>query len=105
MGRPRTQLQTLLESFIPSGSGGKVYFQPPNGTLMKYPAIVYKRDYRVTQHANNAAYLSTKRYQVTIIDRNPDSGIPELVAALPMCTFSRFFAVDNLNHDIYDLYF
>lgn len=105
MGRPRTHLQTLLESFIPSGSGGKVYFQPPNGTLMKYPAIVYKRDYRVTQSANNGAYLSTKRYQVTIIDRNPDSDIPEKVAALPMCAFSRFFAVDNLNHDIYDLYF
>lgn len=105
MGRPRSQLQTLLESFIPSGSGGKVYFQPPNGTVMRYPAIVYKRDYRATQSANNGPYLSTKRYQVTVIDGNPDSGIPEKVAALPMCAFSRFFAVDNLNHDIYDLYF
>lgn len=103
MGRSRTQLQSLLETFIPPT--GKVYFQPPNGTIMKYPAIVYKRDYRVTEFANNKAYHSTKRYQVTIIDRDPDSEIPEKIAALPMCTFSRFFAVDNLNHDIYDLYF
>lgn len=104
MGLPRLQLQTLLETFL-EGTTGKVYFQPPNGTKMKYPAIVYKRDYRVTEFANNQAYLSTKRYQVTIIDSDPDSGIVEKVAALPMCTFSRFFAVDNLNHDIYDLYF
>jgi hypothetical protein len=103
MGRPRSELQALLESFMPPG--GKVYFQPPNGTKMVYPAITYKRDYRLTQFANNKAYLSTKRYQVTVIDRNADSGIPEAVAALPLCTYSRFFAVDNLNHDIFDLYF
>jgi hypothetical protein len=46
-----------------------------------------------------------KRYQVTIIDRDPDSGIPEVVAGLPTSTFSRHFTVDNLNHDVYTLYF
>lgn len=99
----RLQLQTLLKDLV--GPTGFVYFQPPDGTQMKYPAIVYKRDYRETTFADNTPYQSTKRYQVTIIDRDPDSEIPDKVAALPMCTFSRHFAVDYLNHDIYDLYF
>lgn len=102
MGRSQSQLQSILEDLNPTG---KVYFQPPNGTQMVYPAIVYARDYRVTIFANNRPYIGTKRYQVTIIDRDPNSNIPELVAALPLCTFTRFFANAGLNHDIYDLYF
>lgn len=100
MGRPRSQLSQLLNELC-----SNVYFQPPNGTLMQYPAIVYKRDFADTKFAGNKPYSFTKRYQVTIIDKNPDSAIPDLVAALPMCVFSRSFSVDNLNHDIYDLYF
>lgn len=102
MGRPRSDLHTLLVGFNPTG---KVYFQPPNGLSMIYPAIVYNRDYRRTLFADNKPYIGTKRYQVTIIDQDPDSGIPELIAALPLCIFSRFFATEGLNHDVYDLYF
>lgn len=72
---------------------------------MEYPCIVYKRDARNTQFADNRPYRSKKRYQVTIIDQDPDSDIPEKVAALPLCSFSRFFTAGNLNHDVYTLYF
>lgn len=99
---PRLELQALLESLNPQG---KVYFQPPASITMVYPAIVYQRDYRTVQHADNNPYLNVKRYQVTVIDRDPDSEIPERLSELPLCTFVRYFASDNLNHDIYDLYF
>lgn len=99
MGR-RQQLHQILKTFC-----NNVYFQPPTGLQMVYPAIVYNRDYALTAFADNKAYRRTKRYQVTIIDKNPDSEIPDMVADLPMSTFSRFFAVDQLNHDIYDVYF
>jgi hypothetical protein len=72
---------------------------------MKYPCIVYNRDEAVTKFADNSPYRYTKRYQVTIIDRDPDSDIPGKVAALPQCLFNRFFVADNLNHDVYNLYF
>lgn len=72
---------------------------------MVYPAIVYERDFLDTQHADNAPYRQKKRYQVTIIDRDPDSPYPDKVAELPLCTFVRHFKADNLNHDIYSLYF
>lgn len=45
------------------------------------------------------------RYTVTIIDRNPDSAIPNKVAELPLCSFNRFYTADNLNHFVYNLYF
>lgn len=102
MGRDPMELQTLLEELA---EGKKVYFQPDETTKMVYPCIVYERDYRATEFAGNMPYSSTKRYQVTIIDRDPDSVIPEKVAALPMSTFSRHFKEDGLNHDIYTLYY
>lgn len=102
MGRDPMELQALLEELA---DGKKVYFQQDENIKLEYPCIVYERDYRATEFAGNKPYSSTKRYQVTIIDRDPDSVIPEKVAALPMSTFVRFFKEDGLNHDIYTLYF
>ncbi len=99
---PRLDLQTLLEVILGSSN---VYFQPPANVQMQYPCIVYKRDDAVTEFSGNKPYRYTKRYQVTVIDRDPDSVIPDRVASLPMCLFNRFFTADNLNHDVFNLYF
>ena len=96
----RLLLQGILETITP-----KVYFQPPANVQMEYPCIVYQRDYADTKFAGNSPYHNTKRYQVTVIDRDPDSDIPDKVAALPMCRFDRAFVADNLNHDVFRLFF
>lgn len=96
----RLSLQTLLEGLAPN-----VYFQPPTNLKLAYPCIIYKRDYAQTQFADNNPYSLTKRYMVTVIDRDPDSAIPDKVAALPMCIFNRFYTADNLNHDVFNLFF
>lgn len=98
----RLELQTLLETVLGSGN---VYFQPPETLKMQYPCIVYNRDYAITNFADNKPYANTKRYSVTVIDRNPDSLIPDKIADLPMCLFVRHMTVNNLNHDIYNIYF
>lgn len=98
----RTALQTIFETLLGTSN---VYFQPPASVKMQYPCIVYSRDAANMIFAGNNLYRYTKRYQVTVIDRDPDSGIPDLVAALPLCSFTRFFTADNLNHDIFELYF
>lgn len=100
MGQPRVELNAILKEISPN-----VYFQPPSNVQMEYPCIVYERARSDTEFAGNAPYLITKRYTVTVIDRNPDSAIPDAVAQLPMCTHSTFFVADNLNHDVFDLYF
>jgi hypothetical protein len=99
---PRLQLQALLESLLGSRN---VYFQPPPTIQMKYPCIVYKRDYVKSSHADNVPYKHRKRYQVTIIDSNPDSLIPAKVSLLPTASFDRSFTNDQLNHDVYNLFF
>ena len=98
----RLKLQELLSS-IPGVT--KAYFQPPPSISMTYPCIVYQRDSVLTQHANNLPYRHMKRYQVTVMDYDPDSSIPDAVANLPTANFSRHFAADKLNHDVYTLYF
>jgi len=72
---------------------------------MEYPAIVYKRDFAITRFADNSPYRHKKRYQIIVIDPNPDSDIPDLIAQLPLCVFDRFYTADKLNHDVYNIFF
>lgn len=99
---PRSELQTLLSEILGTNN---VYFQPPTNIVLKYPCIVYKRDLSETKFADNLPYSNMTRYQVTVIDENPDSAIPTKVAALPLCLFVRFYTADNLNHDVFNIFF
>lgn len=98
----RLDLQALFESLI---GNRNVYFQPPENIQMKFPCIVYNRDYAVTQYADNNPYHYKKRYMVTVIDRNPDSLIPDKIVGLPLTRFVRHYVTDNLHHDVFDVYF
>lgn len=98
----RLQLQALLEVILGTDA---VYFEPPNSTQMVYPCIVYNRDSTDTGFAGNKPYRFTKRYQVTVIDEDPDTTIPDRVGELSMCVHDRSFVVNNLNHYVFTLYF
>jgi hypothetical protein len=99
----RPEFQSLLEDLV--GEGVSVYFQPPSNVNMAYPAVVYNRDFQNARFADNTPYLRTFRYQVTIIDPSPDSVVIPKIADLPRTTFVRHFTTDNLNHDIYNVYY
>ena len=96
------ELQTLLENLLGSEN---VYFQPPATIQMAYPAIKYSRESIDNKHADDAVYKQSYAYQVIVIDRDPDSSIVGKVSKLPMCRFSRNYKADNLNHDVFKLYF
>lgn len=98
----RLELQALLETILGSRN---VYYQPPAQYKMSYPCIVYQRDNVKTDFADNKPYSLDNRYEITIIDRDPDSLIPGMIARLPSSSFSRRFTSDQLNHDVYNLYF
>lgn len=98
----RLQLQSLLETLLGSD---KVYFQPPPNLQMEYPCIVYDIDQADTEFADNYPYRYVKRYQVTVMAVDPDSVIPDKVAALPLCLFNRNFSADNLHHNVFVLYY
>jgi hypothetical protein len=82
-----------------------VYFQPPANVKMVYPCIVYAQDNAKTEFAGNSPYSRVKRYQVTVIDRDPDTLIPDDIAQLPLSNLNRIFTADNLHHYVFNLYF
>jgi len=100
MGQSRSDLQTLLETFVDN-----VYFQPPINIRLQYPCIIYKRDNANTKFADDKPYAVKTRYLITVIDPDPDSDIPKKISSLPMSTFNRFYTADNLNHDVYTVFF
>lgn len=99
MGK-RLDLQSILESITRN-----VYFQPPTNIQMSYPCIVYRRSNAKTSFAGNKPYTNDKRYQIMVIDKDPDSLILDKIALLPTCVFERHYTAENLNHDIYNLYY
>lgn len=98
---PRLELQRILETF----GAARTYFQPPDGSRMEYPAIVYSLDRMDIDHANDNTYSVKNRYQITVIDSNPDSEIPNRVAHLPKTSFQARFTKDRLNHTVFTTYF
>lgn len=98
----RLELQTLLENILGSRN---VYYQPPASVSMKYPAIVYSRNDIETIFADNNPYSLHHAYTITLIDSNPDSEYVNKIAMLPLCTYDRHYKADNLNHDVFNLYF
>jgi hypothetical protein len=96
----RLELQTLLE-----GLTEHVYFQPPSNIQMQFPCIVYKRSASRSEHADNRPYSRFKSYEVTVIDRAPDSELPDTVEDLPHCAFNRQFVADGLYHSVLTLFF
>ena len=96
----RLSLHDLLLSYADN-----VYFQAPENIKMKYPAILYRPDEEVRKHANNGAYGLVDGWEITIIDKDPDSPIRQALRTLPLCSFERMFRTEGLNHFIYSLYY
>lgn len=98
----RLNLQTEFEEILESRN---VYFQPPSSVRMQYPAIVYSRKDIEGRFANNKIYRKLPCYEVILIDKNPDSKFIDKILELPYCSFDRHYEADNLNHDVFTLYY
>lgn len=98
----RIQLHKRFEELLGSEN---VYFQPPPSVQMEYDCIVYERSRIDSDFANNQPYALRDRYQVTLIYGDPDSELPKKLAQFPMCSFETHFTADNMNHDVFNLYF
>ena len=97
----RLELHELLLDILGSN---EVYYQPPASVQMTYPAIVYSRKDIDNYHADNGVYMQFTGYEITVIDRNPDSEYVIAVSKLSGCRYDRHFTKDNLNHDVFVLY-
>jgi hypothetical protein len=102
MTKPRLELQALLEDILGSRN---VYFQPPESYKIKYPCIIYSLSNMDKIFADNKSYLNKKSYQLIIVDKNPDSQIPNKVSELEYCHFNSFYASEGLNHFVFTIYY
>ena len=101
----RLELDALLRKVMKDVSGVEnVYFQPPENLLLKYPAIVYSRSDIRNRPADDMVYSQFTFYDLTVIDKNPDSLLVYAVASLPRCKFGRHYKSDNLNHDTFTIF-
>lgn len=94
-----------LHQILLQMGASKVYFQPPENIKLDYPCIIYRRSQARTQFADNEPHIYDKRYQIIVIDSDPDSGIPDKIAKLPKCIFDRHYTAGNLNHDVFNIFY
>ena len=98
----RLDLHEILCGVLNSRS---CYFQPPSSVRMQYPAIVYSRKDVEKRSADDMSYRKLSSYELVLIDKNPDSEFVDKLLDLPYCSFDRHYESDNLNHDVFTLYF
>ena len=82
-----------------------VYFQPPESIKMEYPSIRYARARLESTHADNRKYLKRVRYTLTFISRKPNDSVVDAIRVLPFCSHDRFYTAENLNHDVFTIYY
>ena len=102
MARALSELQTLLKGL----DGMKdAYIQPPTEGLQYPCAMIERGGLSDIKFADNKKFRILKAYDITIMDRAPDSGIPDQVEGLPYAQFNRYFKSDGLHHFVFQLYF
>ena len=97
----RYALHTELQEFADA-----VYFQPPSNIRMNYPCIIYHKISKIKEYANDKWYFKKQGYQITVIDKDPDSLIADdLEDHFQYCAISQYFVNENLHHVTLELYY
>lgn len=99
---PRTELHEKLVELLGSRN---VYFDPPSNIKMKFPAIEYHYSRFKPVRADNTVYLLHTSYDLTYIDKDPDSEVIQKLLLLPYCTHDRSFVSDNMHHHTFTIYY
>lgn len=99
----RYDLQKELETILKSKN---VYYQPPESNKIKYPAIVYFLASIQRPKADDRDYLRNRSYDITLIDKNPDSEyVDAILDAFKYIRYDRHYISDNLHHFVFTIYY
>ena len=99
----RLELHEKLKELLGSNN---VYFQAPASKHMDYPCIRYSRSSVDSDYADDMNYRHTMRYELIVIDPDPDSQIYEkILESFSKCVYNRSYQSDYLNHDVLLLYY
>lgn len=106
MNDKRIALQKILidsASSLSSEYGDHVYYQAPK-IGMKYPAIKFSKSERQNLHANNSVYGQIQYYDITVIERNPDKPLSEIISKINTARYVTGYISDGLYHEKYTVY-
>lgn len=96
----------LHEEFCNILKTRNVYFNPPEGVKMNYPCIRYKLGGLDQKFADDISYRNVKKYEITVIDPDPDSAIyEEIIKHFRMCKLDGIYMASNLYHFVITLYY
>lgn len=98
----RLELHSKLVSLL---GNNHVYYQPPETIKMEYPAIRYSKTNIKSTFANSTVYSNKKSYEIIVIDKKPDNAVINKLFEIPYIKFDRHYVADNLNHDVFTLYY
>lgn len=98
----RLNLQKELEEIL---GNRNVYFQPPETIKLQYPCIIYNLDKIVNTNADNIAYSKNRRYQITLIHKDPDNDVIDKLTNLQTCSMDRVYNASNLYHYVFTLFY
>lgn len=109
MSRKRTDLHetlcSIMEPYV-TDSDRRVYFRAPTSSAMKYPCIRYSCPGFDITYADDMPYIVKRRYDLTVIDPNPDSEIPDKLLELPLeISSDRNYEADGLNHFVFTIFY
>lgn len=85
-----------------------VYYQPPSGTKIKYPCIIYQEEPEDERFADDKAYISHQVWNVTIIGTYSDRvKVYEIIESFKghfkYRRHDQHFISENLIHDVFTL--
>lgn len=99
----RLSLHFQLKELI---GNDNVYFQPPASVQISYPCVIYSIGNGDTKRADDVLYGYINSYQVMIITKKPDIELIEkMLAKFKMCSVSRTYIAENLNHYVFNVYY
>lgn len=95
----------LHEKLVEILGSENVYYQPLPSIKLSYPCIIYERNPGDPMYADNQKYIKANRFQVTLIARHPEDPARTKLEDLPLSRHMTRQVVDNLYHDLFDLYY
>lgn len=96
----------LHEIFCEILGSRNAYFNPPESLRLKYPCIVYSKGAPSVRRAGDEIYKFKDRYEVVVIDDDPDSTIADtMLYSIKYCQIDSRYTADNLNHTKLTIYY
>lgn len=109
MGKTRLELDAELRKILSDTYGDRcvnIYFQPPSGSMLKYPCITYYRNNTGDEKADNRRYITHTRYTINWIGETPSGPLIEkILDSFKFCTHDNTYVMNGLNHDVFTIYY